>query len=189
MAELKAKITLKEKGTEAYIPVKQLIVTLRWTMKVDLDLMAFYKTKDGRTGGVFSDGYPGGSLGDLNTFPYIQLSGDERPDVEGLDNEEILRIAKLDDMQEVFICTVNYDDAIRNVTSSFANYDGGVIVLDDKGDSIAVPLDSTDVGHVAIIARIDNSSIIGARIINENRIVDLDTFLNLVPGADQIVNP
>jgi hypothetical protein len=50
-------------------------------------------------------------------------------------------------------------------------------------------LDSTDVGHVAIIARIDNSSIIGARIINENRIVDLDTFLNLVPGADQIVNP
>jgi len=39
--------------------------------------MAFYKTKDGRTGGVYSDNYAGGSLGDLNGFPYIELSGDE----------------------------------------------------------------------------------------------------------------
>jgi TRAP-type C4-dicarboxylate transport system permease large subunit len=37
--------------------------------------MAFYKAKDGRVGGVYSDNYAGGSLGNLNAFPYIQLSG------------------------------------------------------------------------------------------------------------------
>jgi tellurite resistance protein TerA len=188
MVELKAKKTL-DKGEGAYIPVKQLMVTLRWTMNIDLDLMAFYKAKDGRTGGVFSDNYPGGTLGELNSFPYIQLSGDEGVGGKGGDNEEILRIARLDDMNEVYICTINYDDAIKKVSSSFSNYDGGVIVLDDKGESVAVPLNSTEKGHVAIIAKIDNSSFIGARLINENKIIDLETFLKDVPGADQILNP
>ena len=39
------------------------MVTLQWTAAVDLDLMAFYKTKDGRVGGIYSDNYAGGSLG------------------------------------------------------------------------------------------------------------------------------
>jgi tellurite resistance protein TerA len=188
MVELKAKKTLG-KGEEAYIPIKQLIVTLRWTMNVDLDLMAFFKAKDGRTGGVFSDNYPGGSLGSLNDFPFIQLSGDEGVGDKGGENEEILRIARLDDLAEIYICTINYSAAISKTPSSFSKYDGGVIVLDDKGESIAVPLNSPEQGDVAVIAKIDNTSFLGARLINENRIVDLDTFAKVVPGSDQILNP
>jgi tellurite resistance protein TerA len=188
MAELKAKVTLKSKGEEAYISLKQLMVTLRWTQDVDLDLMAFYKTKDGRTGGVFSENYPGGSMGNLNGFPFIQLSGDAGVNNQGGDNEEVLRISKLDDMAEVYICTLNYTDASEKRDSSFANYDGGVIVLDDKGESVAIPLNSNDRGHVAVIARIDNTSMMGARLINENRIYTLDSFVSSVPGANEIVN-
>jgi hypothetical protein len=46
------------------------MVSLKWTAAVDLDLMAFYKTKDGRTARVFSDNYPGGDLGSLKQFSF-----------------------------------------------------------------------------------------------------------------------
>jgi uncharacterized protein involved in tellurium resistance len=187
MAELKAKVTLQTKGDAAYISVKQLMVTLKWTQDVDLDLMAFYKTKDGRTGGVFSDGYPGGSMGSLNSFPFIQLSGDAGVGAKGGDNEEVVRITKLDDMAEVYICTLNYTAASQKQDVAFNAYDGGVVIMDDKGESVAIPLNSSDKGHVAVIAKIDNSSPMGAKLVNENRIVDLGTFGSTVPGANLLV--
>ncbi|MBC6474026.1 MAG: stress response protein [Hormoscilla sp. GM102CHS1] len=186
MADLKAKVTLQKKGDEAYISVKQLMVTLKWTKDVDLDLMAFYKAKDSRTGGVFSDNYPGGSMGSLNEFPFIQLSGDAGVGAKGGDNEEILRITKLDDLAELYICTLNYTDASEKKDTSFSNYDGGIVVIDDKGESVAVPLDSTEPGHVAVIAKIDNTGLMGAKLINENRIVILETFFSDIPGANKL---
>ncbi len=186
MADLKAKVTLQKKGDEAYISVKQLMVTLKWTKDVDLDLMAFYKAKDSRTGGVFSDNYPGGSMGSLNEFPFIQLSGDAGVGAKGGDNEEILRITKLDDLAELYICTLNYTDASEKKDASFGNYDGGIVVIDDKGESVAVPLDSTESGHVAVIAKIDNTGPMGAKLINENRIVTLETFFSDIPGANKL---
>jgi uncharacterized protein involved in tellurium resistance len=101
MVEIKAKVTLKKKGEEAYLSVKQLMVSLKWSANVDLDLMAFYKSKDNQVGGVFSDNYAGGSMGNLNSFPYIQLSGDAGVGATGGENEEILRITKLDDMAQI----------------------------------------------------------------------------------------
>jgi tellurite resistance protein TerA len=84
---------LKQKGSDAKIGAfKQLKVSLIWTSAVDLDLMAFYKTKDRHTGGVYSDNYAGGSLGDLNQFPFIQLSGDEGVGAVGGENQEDVRI-------------------------------------------------------------------------------------------------
>ena len=80
---------LKQKGASANLGAfKQLKVSLIWTSAVDLDLMAFYKTKDGRTGGVYSDNYAGGSLGDLNAFPFLQLSGDEGVGATGGANQD-----------------------------------------------------------------------------------------------------
>ena len=187
MAELKAKVTLKKKGDEAYIPIHKLIVTLKWTADVDLDLMAFYKTKDNRTGAVFSTNYPGGNMGSLNSFPYIKLSGDAGVGAKGGDNQEELGISQLGEMAELYICTLNYTDASQKKNSSFSNYDGGVVVTDDRGESVAIPLDSTEIGHIAIIAKIDNTSPIGARLINENRIIDLGTFASSIPGARQIL--
>lgn len=188
MVDLKAKVVLNKKGEEAYVSVKQLMVTLKWTASVDLDLMAFYQTKDGREGGVFSDNFPGGELGSLNEFPYIQLSGDEGVGATGGDNEEVLRITKLDDLATLYICTLNYTDASQKKDSSFSEYDGGIMVIDDKGESIAVPLNSTEHGQVAVIAKIDNTSPMGAKLINENKIIDLGTFVSTIPGAKSLVS-
>ncbi|OQA14717.1 MAG: hypothetical protein BWY64_03136 [bacterium ADurb.Bin363] len=40
---------------------------------------------------------------------------------------------------------------------------------------------------MAIIAKIDNTASTGAKLINENKIVDLDTFTSSIPGANLLV--
>ncbi len=184
MAEIKAKVVLKQKGEEAFVPVKQLMVQLKWTKGVDLDLMAFYKAKDGQTGGVFSDQYPGGNRGDLNAFPFIQLDQDAGVGGTAGENEETIRITKLDDLNEVYICALNYTDAAAGKEVSFADYDGHVMVMDDTGQSFGVPLDSTEKGHAAVIAKLDSSNPIGGKLINENRVLSLSDFFAQVPGAN-----
>ena len=184
MADLKPKVTLKLKGEEAFISVKQLIVNLSWTSQVDLDLMAFYKAKDGRTGGVFSTNYSGGSMGNLNAFPYIQLSEDAGVGAKGGPNEEMLRITKLNDIGELYICTVNFTDAVHNKNVSFNKYDAQVSVTDDRGETVFVPLDSNQAGTVAVIAKIDNTGFMGAKLVNMNQIMDLKTFQSTIPGAN-----
>ncbi|MBF0606858.1 MAG: stress response protein [Candidatus Magnetobacterium sp. LHC-1] len=183
MAELKAKISLKSKGDEAYIPVKQLMVTLKWSANVDLDLMTFYKTKDGRTGGIFTDQL-GGSLGTLNEFPYIQHTGDEGVGGSGGDKQEVLRIAKLDEIAELYIVVLNYDDASKKIESAFNKYDGGIVIMDDKGESFSVHLDSPEKGTVALVAKIDNTGAMGPKLINENRIMSLETFVSTIPAGN-----
>lgn len=187
MVELKAKVTLKKKGEEAYIALKQVMVTLKWTKDVDLDLMAFYKAKDGRIGGIFSDNYPGGNMGNLNEFPFIQLSGDAGVGAKGGDNEEVLRITKIDELAEIYIVTLNYTDAADKKDVSFSAYDGGIVVMNDKGESVAVPLNASEKGHVAVIAKIDNTSPMGAKLINENKIYTLEGFIDKIPGANMLV--
>ncbi|ELR98534.1 hypothetical protein [Gloeocapsa sp. PCC 73106] len=186
MVEIKAKVTLKKKGEEAYLSIKQLVVSLKWQAAVDLDLMAFYKSKDGRVGGVFSDNYAGGTMGNLNSFPFIQLSGDAGVGATGGENEEILRVTKLDDMAEIYICALNFTDAFQNRSQSFHNYDAYVLLTDDRGESVAVPLDSQNQGIVAVIAKIDNSGFMGAKLVNENQIMDVGTFQSSIPGADTL---
>ena len=186
MAEMKTNITLNEKGQETDIPLEQLQVTLKWTKGVDLDLMAFFKTKDGRTGGVVSEQIPGGTLGSLDNFPYIQHSGDEGIEEESGDNQEQIIISKLDDMAEIFICALNYTDASEGKDVTFSEYDGGVVVLDDKGHSIGIPLDATDKGYIAIIGKINNTPE-GPKLVNMNKIIDLPTFATTIPGSDLLV--
>ncbi|MGV8122646.1 MAG: hypothetical protein AB2L14_23040 [Candidatus Xenobiia bacterium LiM19] len=48
-----SKVVLENTGAQVEIPVKRLLIILNWNAEVDLDLMAFYKARDGRVGGVF----------------------------------------------------------------------------------------------------------------------------------------
>lgn len=174
---------LKQKGANAQIGAfKQLKVSLIWTSAVDLDLMAFYKTKDGRTGGCYSDNYAGGSLGDLNAFPFMQLSGDEGVGAVGGDNQEDLRITKLDDLEELYICALNFTDASNPSQKVFANYDARVDVVTDKGETHSVQLDSQKQGSVAVICKFQ-SSFMGAQLVNDSMVMTLEEFRNTVPGA------
>jgi len=88
---------LVQKGSEANVGgFKQLMVAMKWTTAADFDLAAAYENKEGKQGMVYF-----GELGDLNKFPFMQLSGDEGVGDSGGDNEETMRITKLDDMNYV----------------------------------------------------------------------------------------
>lgn len=109
------------------------------------------------------------------------------PDSGGLwggNNEETLRITKLDDLAELYICTLNFTDAAYNRDVSFGNYDAYVVVVDEKSESIGVFLDAQDPGVVAVIAKIDNTDFMGPKLVNENRVMSLAKFKATIPGAN-----
>ena len=177
---------LKQKGQKAEIGAfKQLKVSLIWSSAVDLDLMAFYKTKDGQQGGIYSDNYSGGSLGDLNKFPFIQLSGDEGVGAVGGDNKEDLRIAKLDDFEELYIVALNFTDASSGTNNVFSNYDARVEVVTDRGDNHKILLDSNHPGSVAVICKF-SSGLISNSLINDSEVMSFDEFKNRVPGSSNL---
>ncbi len=156
---------LKQKGQEANVGgFKQLMVSMRWTTAADFDLAAAYEDKNGKQGLVYF-----GELGDLNNFPHMQLSGDEGVGDSGGDNEETMRITKLDDMKYVWILCWDYGKVQDGAPSRFNDSDVTLSVIDDKGNSHNVTLDTGDMGNVALLATIDNSGGVGPKIINSSK--------------------
>jgi tellurite resistance protein TerA len=156
---------LKQKGQEANVGgFKQLMVTMKWTTAADFDLAAAYEGKDGKQGLVYF-----GELGDLNAFPYMQLSGDEGVGDKGGDNEEVMRITKLDDMNYVWILCWDYGKVKDGAAARFKDSDVSLTIIDDKGTTHDVTLDTGDMGNVAVLATIDNSGPVGAKLINSSK--------------------
>lgn len=199
--QLKRKVTLKRKEAVGITKFKKMVITLNWTLQKnedgelgpDFDLMAFYKTKDGKTGGICADGYNQNKddMGALDKFPYMELDQDAKPEddsKEGDEEQEEMKIAKLDDFDTVYVCVINFDDAIKMKTEVFGKYDGYVTVTTDSGDNFDVPMDEKEKkGHVALICSIDNKT--GSpRLINENKIMSLGEFAESIPGAELVVN-
>jgi tellurite resistance protein TerA len=156
---------LKQKGSEANVGgFKQLMVTMKWTTAADFDLAAAYEGKDGKQGLIYF-----GEQGDLNAFPFMQLSGDEGVGDTGGDNEETMRITKLDDMKYVWLLCWDYGKVQDGAPARFGDSDVNLTVMDDKGASHNVNLDTGDMGNVALLATIDNSSPVGAKLVNSSK--------------------
>jgi len=166
---------LKQKGSEANVGgFKQLMVTMKWTTAADFDLAAAYEGKDGKKSLVYF-----GELGDLNQFPYMQLSGDEGVGDTGGENEEVMRITKLDDMKYVWILCWDYGKVQEGSPARFSDSDVSLSVMDDRGTAHEVTLDTGDMGNVALLATIDNSSPIGAKLVNSSKAGTLKGLKNL----------
>ena len=189
MVQIREKYVLKDKDETALLPtVEQLTVDLEWSSEVDLDLMAFWETKDNKTGGVFTMNL-GGSHGHLNKFPFMQLSGDEGVGATGGDSKETLLIGKLDpSITKLRIVALNYTDAKKGTaTASFKDYNGRVtMVYSDKGESYEVPLQSPEPGTAAWVATIDNSGPV-AKLKREDKVFQFgEKFIEAVPGAVEL---
>ncbi len=198
---LKPKITLKKKGDSADVAsFTKMKVELSWKLQrnkdnelgPDFDLMAFYKARDGRVGGVCSELYNNNrsDMGYIDKFPFMELDKDDKADdssQEGEEANELLKISKIDDFEEVFICVINYDDAVENIPEVFGKYSGYVTVQSDGGDNFEVPLDSNETGHVAVICKIifHNGK---PRLINVNDTISLSKFATTMPGASLVIN-
>jgi uncharacterized protein involved in tellurium resistance len=103
----------------------------------------------------------------LTQFPFMALDEDMGVgDVAG-ENEENLRIAKLDGLSDVLIVTSLYNKP----DSSFGEYDGAITLTTEVGDNIQVPLNATEYGQWCIIAHIDNNNeATGPKLVNVNRV-------------------
>ncbi len=166
---------LKQKGASAALGgIKQFMVSLKWTTAADFDLAAAYQRKDGTTGMVYF-----GELGDLNSFPFMQLSGDEGVGDQGGDNEETMRVMKIDDMKFIWILCWDYGAVQEGKPARFAGSDVLVSLTDDAGISHSVTLDTGTVGNVCLVATIDNSSVMGANFINASKAGTLKGLANL----------
>jgi len=185
--QLKSKVVLKEKGSSAVLPssFKEMLVSLKWTKDVDLDLMAFFDTKDGKKGGIYTN-LLGGNLGDLNAHPFMKLSGDAGVGAQGGDNQEDLVISKLDNLAKIYIVALNYTVQQAGGSESFGDYDGGITVKTDgqkEEDSFGMLLDSMEKGTVALVATIDNTGVAGPKLIKENKVMSLADLVAAVPAA------
>jgi uncharacterized protein involved in tellurium resistance len=179
---------LKQKGTEANVGgFKQLMVTMKWTTAADFDLAAAYESKAGKQGLVYF-----GELGDLNAFPFMQLSGDEGVGDKDGNNEEVMRITKLHEMKYVWIMCWDYGKIQTGAPARFKESDVSLTVMDDRGTTHNVTLDTGSLGNVALIATIDNTSVIGAKLINDSKagtlkgLKTLEQLLDIIQSEDMI---
>lgn len=192
MAEvkLKKKITLRRKQEEcAFTFTGKLKVKLFWSSSTDLDLCLFFKKKNGEVGGVFSNEYRGkkSDLGSLEKFPFMLHLGDNKEPAPGGEETEQINIASLADIEQAFICIVNYDAAIEQRDVTYADEGGRVEVQSDSGDYLEVLADSKDEGHVYCVCSIKNNDGDYA-LKNESRVMDLATAFDDIPGFALICN-
>ena len=176
--KLKKKITLRSKHEEAaFTLVGKLKENLYWTSETDLDLCLFFRKKDGEVGGVFSNEYrqKKSDLGSLDKFPFML-----HPAPGGEESEQI-NIANLDDIDEAFVCIVNYGAAIEGDDVTYAEEGGRVEVKSDSGDYLEVLADSEDEGHVYCVCSIKNKGGEFA-LKNESRVMSLGKAFDEIPG-------
>lgn len=182
--KLKKKITLRRKQEEAaFTFVGKLKVNLYWTSATDLDLCLFFRKKDGEVGGVFSNEYrrKKNDLGSLERFPFMLHLGDNKEPAPGGEESEQINIAKLDDIDEAFVCVVNYGAASKEIDVTYAEEGGRIEVKSDSGDYLEVLADSADEGHVYCVCSIKNKGGEFA-LKNESRVMSLGKAYAEIPG-------
>jgi uncharacterized protein involved in tellurium resistance len=150
-------------------PLTKINVKLQWTLGVDLDLHAFYKTRNESLGHIF--------FADM-TARGIQLDRDAGVSRNRGQHEENLTISELDQFSEVIFATNIYSFA-ANIDSfatapSYSDFDGKVVVETNNGDRIVVPLTSTESKRWCAIARITNPANRNPQVENLNRVVDFE---------------
>ena len=162
---------------------------LFWSSSTDLDLCLFFKKKNGEVGGVFSNEYRGkrSDLGSLEQFPFMLHLGDNKEPAPGGEETEQINIASLADIEQAFVCIVNYDAAIEQRDVTYSDEGGRVEVQSDSGDYLEVLADSKDEGHVYCVCSIKNNDGDYA-LKNESRVMDLATAFDDIPGFALICN-
>ena len=81
-------------------------------------------------------------------------------------NQENLRIADLKELEVVLIAV----NIFNKPQANFASYDGRVTLQTDGGKEVEVPLTASTGGNWCVIAKIDNSSPTGAKLVNVNKV-------------------
>lgn len=193
---LKKKITLRRKGEAAdFTFCGKLRVKLFWSSATDLDLCIFFRKKDGGVGGVFSNEYRNrlSDLGSLEAFPYMKHLGDNKEPAEGNEETEQINVANLAEIDEAYVCVVNYGAAIEGEDVTFAEEGGRIEIQSDSGDYLEVIADSAEQGPVYCVCVIKNQGDVNTLKKSGGdsehpEVMDLGTAYEKIPGFALICN-
>ncbi len=164
---------LKEKGASAELEgttLKGAIIKMKWTTEADFDLAVLIEKKSGGLDMCYYN-----NLGDLNAWPFMKLSGDAGVGDTGGDNEEQMKISQLDDdVAKAHIVVWDYGQVTAGGKARFDNSDVHVEFMDNTGTMHDVSLAAAgDLGNTVVLATIDNTSPMGAKLVNASKGISL----------------
>lgn len=159
-------LTQTDELVELHPQTRQLTLQLNWVSGIDLDLHAFYRSKNGRFGHVYF-----GKKGNIKQPPYMQLREDAGVLQTQGNKTEQLKVYNLEYFDYLLIASnvfklLGFSDS----QESFADYGGQLNISSDKQDSLIMPLNSTDMGKWCVIAKIDNTLANAPKMIYLNRV-------------------
>ena len=169
---LKKKITLKRKGEAADFTFDgKLKVKLFWSSPTDLDLCLFFRKKNGEVGHM----------------------GDNKEPAAGTEETEQINVANLNEIDEAYVCIVNYDAAVEEEDVTYAEEGGRVELQSDSGDYLEVVADSAEHGPIYCVCTIKNKD--GVNSLKKSggdadhpEVMDLSTAFDKIPGFALICN-
>jgi len=155
-----------------------------WDSEKDYDLCAFFKTKNGEEGGVFSNEYTGkkNDLGYLERFPFMTFTVDDQALLDLTPIFEEITISSLTEMEKVFFCIIGYTPALKNELTKFK---GEFELISDTGLYFEIPTVTSKKGQVLVIARvdIDDNTLLLSSV---QRVLGLGEAYNEIPGFNLI---
>ena len=149
-------------------PITNIAVKLQWTKAIDLDLHAFYLTKDGNEHHV--------CFTDLDAGHGIRLDKDSGVgDVAGA-NEENLTVATLDNIDRILFATNIFGG--KKSDDRFSNYDGKIQFATNHGQVIDVPLQAQEKGNWCVLSLMDSSNQNTPVVTSINEVINHDPDIN-----------
>ncbi len=152
-------------------PITNIAVKLKWTKAVDLDLHAFYLTKDGNEHHV--------SYSNLDAGHGIRLDQDSGVGNTAGANEENLTVQSLNNIDRILFATnifklLKLFFGGKKSNDRFANYDGRIQFTTNHGQVIEVPLQAQQQGNWCVLSLLDNSKQNMPSVTSINKVVDVD---------------
>lgn len=170
--------------------LKHIQASLMWLKDDDLDLMIFYKTKEGDEGAIYSGNIPGGDFGDLKEFPFIACGdGGVDDDHEDLISYEKMYLNDLTPYSKLYFVITNYAELVLKRKINFKEYQGSLKIhpkyRDVREDRFVLNLNSEEVGDLLVLGEIEvGESILMLK--NINQVMTFEEFKKTIPGTDKI---
>lgn len=119
--------------------------------------------------------------------------GDNKEPSEGEEETEQINVANLNEIDEAYVCIVNYDAAVEEEDVTYAEEGGRVELQSDSGDYLEVIADSSDHGPIYCVCTIKNND--GVNSLKKSggdedhpEVMDLSTAFEKIPGFALICN-
>lgn len=175
-------------GESAILPIENLILltsSLIWKKDDDLNVLIFYKTKEGKSGYVYSEELLNGFSGNVKEFPYISCGESGVDDLDPSVFFEKMLLSKIEDYSEIYFVIVNYAEFILSRNVVFNDYEGilkiSVEYINEKNNYV-VKISCEDLGEFLLLAKIEfiNNMYF---IKNENKVMTFKEFIDNIPDA------